>query len=145
MRTKSLLATTIGIVFLTVLFVGNVSAQTISAAAPNTVADPSIVSVAATTVTLNASTTTPSVDQSVTFTATLTSGTRPLSAKPITIYHYYNYGRTNDVSNMNTNAHGQVTATAIFASAGQRNYYATFGGDRSYAGALSNVLVINVR
>ena len=144
MRTKSLLAITIGIVFLTVLFVGNVSAQATSAAATKTVADPSIVSVAATTVTLSASTTAPAIGQSVTFTATLKSGSTPLSAKPVTIYHYFNYGRTDDVT-ANTNAHGQVTETTSFASAGQRNYYATFGGDSSYAAATSNVLVINVR
>ena len=53
-------------------------------------------------------------------------------------------GRDNDVTNKNTNADGQVNATASFASACQRNYYAMFGGDSSYAAALSNVLVINV-
>jgi hypothetical protein len=133
MRTKGLLAVIIGIVFFAALFVGNASAQT------------NVGKVAATNVTLSASTTTPAVKQSVTFTATLKSGSKPLSAKPVTIYHYYNGARTNDVTNASTNANGQVTATASFASAGPRNYYATFGGDSAYQAALSNVLTINVR
>ncbi|MGZ7164284.1 MAG: Ig-like domain-containing protein [Halobacteriota archaeon] len=137
---------TIGIVFFTALFVSNVSAQT-SAAAANTVADPgaNIVSAAATTVTIRASNTTPAVKQSVTFTATLKSGSTPLSAKPVTIYHYYNGTRANDVTNKSTNANGQVTANASFASAGQRTYYATFHGDSSYGASTSSVLTINVR
>jgi hypothetical protein len=146
MRTKSLLALTIGIVFFTALFVSNVSAQISSAAAANTVADPGtrVVSVAATSVTLSASITTPAVKQSVNFTATVKSGTKPLSAKPVTIYHYYNGVRYNDVTNKSTNASGQVTATASFASAGSRTYYATFAGDSSYAAATSSVLTIDV-
>jgi hypothetical protein len=146
MRKKGFLALTIGIVFFMALFVSNVAAQTSSAAAANTVADPgtSIVSAAATKVTLSASGTSPALRQSVTFTATLTSGSAPLSAKPLTIYHYYKGARYNDVANKNTNANGQVTATVSFASAGQRTYYATFGGDSSYAAATSSVLTINV-
>jgi spore germination protein YaaH len=146
MRKKSLLALAIGIVFFTALFVSNVSAQTSSAAAANTVADPStsIVSVAATKVTLSASSTAPAVRQSITLTTTLTSGSAPLSAKPVTIYHYYKGVRYNDVTNKNTNANGQVTATVSFASAGQRTFYASFGGDSSYAAATSSILTINV-
>jgi hypothetical protein len=129
MRTKALLALTIGIVFFTALFVGNVSAQTVS--------------VAATKLTLSASGTGPAPRQSVTFTAILKSGTKPLSAKPVTIYHYYNGVRADDVT-ANTNAHGQVTETTSFDSAGPRTYYATFAGDSSYAAATSSVLTINV-
>ena len=50
------------------------------------------------------------------------SGSKPLSAKPVTIYHYYDGGRSDDASNVNTDANGQVTAAASFPSAGQRNY-----------------------
>jgi hypothetical protein len=133
MRTKSLLALTIGIVFFTALFVGNVSAQ------------PSIVSVAATKVTLAVSNSTPAVGQSVTFTATLKNGSKALSAKPVTIYHYYNNVRYNDVTNKATDANGQATVTGSFASAGLRTYYATFSGDSSYGASTSSVLSINVR
>jgi Bacterial Ig-like domain (group 3) len=133
MRTKGLLALTIGIVFFTALFVGNVSAQT------------SIVSVAATKVTLAVSNSTPAVGQSVTFTATLTNGSKPLSAKPVSIYHYYNNVRYNDVTNKSTDASGQVAVTGSFVSAGQRTYYAAFGGDSSYGASTSSVLIIKVR
>jgi hypothetical protein len=133
MRTKGLLALIIGTVFFTALFVGNVSAQN------------SIGKVAATNVTLNASTTTPAVGHSVTFTATLKSGSKPLSAKPVTIYHYFDGVRYDDATNKSTNASGQVNATASFESAGPRNYYATFAGDSSYSASMSSVLTINVR
>ena len=99
----------------------------------------------ATRLSLTASTTTPAVKQSVTFTAAFVSGPTPVSAKPVTIYHYYNGVRYDDVTNKATDANGQVTATASFASAGQRTYYATFSGDSSYAAATSGVLTINVR
>jgi len=145
MRAKSLLALTIGIVFFATLFVSNVSAQTSSAAAANTVLGGSTVSVAATNMTLSASSTTPAVKQSVTFTATLKSGTKLLSAKPVTIYHYYNGVRYIDVTNQNTDANGHVTATATFTSAGPRTYYAAFAGDSSYGASLSNGVAINVR
>jgi thiol-disulfide isomerase/thioredoxin len=101
--------------------------------------------VASTQLTLSASTTAPAVGQSVAFTATLRSGSTPLSAKPVTIYHYSNGVRYDDVTNKNTNANGQVTATVSFASAGERTYYATFGGDSSYPAATSSVLAIYVK
>jgi hypothetical protein len=50
-----------------------------------------------------------------------------------------------DVTNKTTDANGHVTATASFASAGPRTYYAAFAGDSSYAAAISSVLTINVR
>jgi hypothetical protein len=133
MRTKGLLTLTIGIVFLTALFVGNVSAQ------------PNIGKVAATTVTLTASNSTPAVGQSVTFTATLKSGNKPLPAEPVTIYHYANGVRYDDVTNTNTDAKGQVTATASFGYTGWRIYCATFGGDSSYSAVNSSIVAINVR
>jgi thiol-disulfide isomerase/thioredoxin len=100
---------------------------------------------ATTHLSLIASNTTPAVGQSVTFTAILKSGTKPLSAKPVTIYHYYNGVRYDDVTNKNTDANGQATATVSFASAGQRTYYATFAGDSSHPAATSSVLTVNVR
>jgi Bacterial Ig-like domain (group 3) len=122
-----------GTVFFAALLVGNVSAQN------------SIGKIAATNVTLNASTTTPAVGQPVTFTAVLKSGSKPLSAKPVTIYHYFDGVRYDDVTNKSTNASGQVNATATFESAGPRNYYATFAGDSSYGASMSSILAINVR
>jgi hypothetical protein len=98
-----------------------------------------------TQLTLSASTTTPAVRQSVTFTATLKSGSTPLSAKPVTIYHYSNGVRYYDATNKSTNANGQVTATASFGYAGQRTYYAAFDGGSSYPAIASSVLTINVR
>ena len=100
---------------------------------------------AATNLVLTASTTNPDVGQQVTFTATLKNGTKPISAKPVTIYHYANGVRYDDVTNKNTDANGQVTATASFGYAGQRTYYATFAGDSSYPAATSSVLTINAR
>jgi C1A family cysteine protease len=97
-----------------------------------------------TQVSISASTATPAVGQSVAFTATLKSGSTPLSAKPVTIYHYSNGVRYNDVSNKATDANGQVTAAASFGYAAPRNYYAIFGGDSSYGASLSSVLTINV-
>ena len=94
---------------------------------------------------LSTSTTTPTVGQAVTFTATLKSGSTPLSGKPVTIYHYANGVRYDDVTNKNTNANGQVTATASFGYAGSRTYYAAFGGDNAYQVAISSVLLVNVR
>jgi len=94
---------------------------------------------------LSASTGTPSVGQSVAFTATLKSGSTPLSGKPVTIYHYANGIRYNDVTNKNTDANGQVTAAASFGYAAPRKYYAIFGGDNAYQAAISSVLTVNVR
>jgi hypothetical protein len=97
-----------------------------------------------TQLTLSASATTPTVGQSVTFTATLKSGSTPLSSKPVNIYHYVNGVRYDDVTNKNTDANGQVTATASFGYAGRRTYYATFAGDSSDKASTSSVLTVNV-
>ena len=95
-----------------------------------------------TTTTLKASTTTPTVGQSVTFTATLNGGSA-LSGKSVTIYHYLNNVRYNDITTT-TNANGQITLTQTFGSAGQRPYYATFAGDTGYKASTSSVVTINV-
>jgi len=98
---------------------------------------------AQTTTTLSPSTTAPAVGQSVTFTATLKSGTTPLSSKSVTIYHYLNGVRYNDVT-INTDSNGKITLTQKFASAAQRPYYATFPGDSSYRTSTSSVVNVNV-
>jgi hypothetical protein len=97
-----------------------------------------------TTTTITATTTTPTVGQPVTFTATLKSGTTPLSNKPVTIYHYLRNVRSNDTTKT-TNANGQITFTQSFGSAAQRPYYATFAGDSSYQTSTSSVITIDVR
>jgi len=101
-------------------------------------------SVAQTQITLIPSTTTPAVGQSVTFTATLRSGTTPLPSKSVTIYHYFNGVRYTDTTKT-TNAAGQITLTQSFSSAAQRTYYATFAGDGPYASSTGSVVTINVR
>jgi thiol-disulfide isomerase/thioredoxin len=100
---------------------------------------------ATTQLSLSTSTTTPAVGQSVTFTATLKSGSTPLSSKPVTIYHYYNGVRYDDVTNKNTDAKGQATATVSFGSAGPRTYHAAFAGDSSHPAATSAALTVNIR
>jgi thiol-disulfide isomerase/thioredoxin len=95
-----------------------------------------------TTTVLTASTTTPAINDKVTFTATL-KGTTPLSGKSVTIYHYLNNVRYDDVTKT-TDANGQITLTQTFGSAGQRPYYATFAGDSAYASSTSGVVNINV-
>ena len=94
--------------------------------------------------TFSASTTAPAVGQSVTFTATLKSGTTPLTGKPVTIYHYLNNVRYTDTAKTTTTA-GQITLTQTFSSAGQRTYYATFAGDKTYKTSTSSVVTINVK
>jgi peroxiredoxin len=87
---------------------------------------------------------TPSVGQSVTFTATLTNGTTPLSSKPVTIYHYLNNVRYNDTTKT-TNSAGQITLTTSWASIGTRTYYATFAGDSSHQASTSSVVTVTVK
>ncbi|MGA7076416.1 MAG: redoxin domain-containing protein, partial [Halobacteriota archaeon] len=88
---------------------------------------------------LSPSTTAPTVGQSVTFTATLNSGTTPLSSKSVTIYHYLNNVRYTDTTKT-TDANGQIALTQSFGSAAQRPYYATFAGDSSYQTSTSSVV-----
>ncbi|MGA9078882.1 MAG: lectin like domain-containing protein, partial [Halobacteriota archaeon] len=96
-----------------------------------------------TTLTLAASTTTPTVNQPVTFNATLSNATTPLSGENVTIYHYLNNVRYNDTTNV-TNSTGQITVTTNFGSPGTRTYYATFAGDSSYQASTSSVVTVNV-
>ena len=97
-----------------------------------------------TTVSLKPSTTTPAVGQSVTFTVTLKSGTKLLSSKHVTIYHYLNGVRYTDTTK-NTNANGQITLTQTFGSTGIRTYYATFAGDTSYKVSTSSAVIVPVK
>jgi Bacterial Ig-like domain (group 3) len=95
-----------------------------------------------TTTTLTASTTTSFVGQTVTFTATLKSGTTPLSGKRVTIYYYIDdmYPIT-----ATANAADQAIVSWTPSSAGQRTFYATFVGDSSYEASTSSGVTINVR
>jgi len=93
--------------------------------------------------TLTASNTTPVVNQSVTFNATLSSSGTALPSEPVTIYHYLNGVRYNDTTNT-TNANGQITITTSFGSPGTRSYYASFAGDTSYNVSTSAVVTISV-
>jgi hypothetical protein len=100
----------------------------------------------ATTTTLTASSVTPTVNQQVTFTVTLKSGTTPVNGKSLSIYHYFNNVRYDDTS-ATTNAAGQISLNQSFGSTGQRLYYAIFPGDGTYAtssGALT-VTVSNIK
>jgi len=98
---------------------------------------------APTSATITASTTTPSVGQSVTFTATLTSGGTALSSKPLAIYHYTNGVRYYDTTT-NTDTKGQVKLTTSWDYAASRPYYAAFVGDSAYATSTSDVVTITV-
>jgi hypothetical protein len=93
--------------------------------------------------TLTASTTAPAVNQPVTFTAILKSGTAPLPSKSVTVYHYLNGVKYTDVT-QTTNVAGQITLIQHFGSRGQRQYYATFAGDSIYFSSTSSVLIITV-
>ena len=93
---------------------------------------------------LTATDTTPAVNQQVTFTATLTSGTTTLSSKPVTIYHYTNGVRYNDTTT-NTDASGKITITTTWTYVAQRTYYAAFIGDSSYQASTSDVVTVNVQ
>jgi hypothetical protein len=93
--------------------------------------------------TLTSSTTTPAVNQSVTFTASLKDGTTPLPSQSVTIYHYLGDTRYNDIT-AKTNASGQITVTTSFGSIGTRSYYATFAGDSAYKAATSSKVTVTV-
>jgi len=97
-----------------------------------------------TTTTITASTTAPAVGQSVTFTATLKSGTTALSGKSVSIYHYFNGVKYTDTTKT-TNSAGQISLTQSFGSTGQRTYYATFAGDTGYKTSTSPAVTINVQ
>jgi len=84
---------------------------------------------------LTASKTTANVNEPVTFTATLTrlDPSAYLANKPVTIYHWFNGVRYNDVVNKLTDNTGKVAVTVSFSSVGTRIYHATFAGDSQYA------------
>ena len=101
-------------------------------------------------VTLAASTTTPAVNQKVTFTGKLywwNSATNQwaliTTGKPVTIYHYLNGVKYTDTTKT-TDGNGRVTLSQSFSSAGQRTYYATFAGDTWYKASTSAVVTIRV-
>ena len=87
---------------------------------------------------LSASNTSPGVNQAITFTATLKSGTKAIS-EPITIYHYLDGVRYNDITAYSTLAFAQKWTTP-----GVRTYYASFAGGSSYEASTSSVVTINV-
>ena len=105
---------------------------------------------AQTNVTLTASNTTPAVNQSVTFNATLswwnptTSQWLTVTGQPIQIWHTLNGVRYNDTT-INTNNSGTATFTQKWAPAGTRYYYATFAGDAWYKTFTSSAVTVNVQ
>ena len=96
------------------------------------------ISVGATQLTLTASNTTPAVNQSVTFTATLRSGGTPIP-KLITVYYYLNGVRYNYAT-----AYTTLTFATKWTTPGVRTYYATFAGDSSHQPSTSSGLTITV-
>ncbi|MGA3198011.1 MAG: Ig-like domain-containing protein [Halobacteriota archaeon] len=92
---------------------------------------------------LTPSTTTATVNQRVTFTASLRGSTTPLSSESATIYHYLNGVRYNDLT-AKTGNNGQIALSTSFGFPGQRTYYATFAGDNSYQSSKSNAVTVNV-
>jgi len=96
-----------------------------------------------TTLSLSTNNATPTVNQKVTFTATLKNGTKPLSSKPVSIYHYLNGVRYTDTTKTTT-ANGQITFTQSFSSGGLRSYYATFLGDKNHKTSTSRAVNVNV-
>ncbi len=94
-----------------------------------------------TTTMLVASNAAPGVNEPVTFTARLSGASGMLANKPITIYHYFNNVRYNDVVNKLTDGLGGVSVTVQFTSPGVRDYYATFAGETTYAASSGAVKV----
>jgi len=113
------------------------------AASTSTVLTVNVGSSSKTTTTLSTNNPAPAVGQSVTFTATLTSGTAALSAKSVTIYHYLNGDKYTDTTKT-TGSDGKITLDQSFGSTGPRTYYATFSGDSSSQPSTSGVLTVNV-
>jgi hypothetical protein len=96
------------------------------------------------TLTLAASTTTPTVGQVITWTVTLTGvGGAPIASENITITAE-NSIATGFNSIGFTNSSGQFTTTASWGSTGGRSYWASYAGDNTYAAAESNVVNISV-
>jgi hypothetical protein len=118
------------------IFEGDTTAQTSTSSAVN-------INVGQTQLSLTASTTTPTVGTSVTFTATLKSGTTPVSSKHVTIYHFENGNIVYD-GTPTTNSNGQVTLATSWSTTGQRTYYAIFEGDTTHQTSTSSAVIVNV-
>jgi len=104
-----------------------------------------------TTTTLTASKTNPIVLEKVTFTAQLKrfDTKAVLANRPVTIWHYFNGVRYDDIKNKLTDSSGKVAisqsfGSPSFSSSGVRTYYATFAGDTSYAKSQSSAVKIYV-
>jgi hypothetical protein len=98
-----------------------------------------------TSIWLGDSTTSPKVNEPVTFTGHLRITSAELLAnKPVTIYHYFKGVRYDDVKNKLTDINGQVAVTVTFTSTGVRDYYATFAGDSQYASSDSSAWPVSV-
>jgi len=93
----------------------------------------------ATQMTLTASNYAPIVNQPVTFKATLTSGGKAIPER-ITIYHYLNGKRYNDIT-----AYSTLTFAVKFTTPGIRMYYATFAGNGAYKASTSSKVTVTVR
>jgi hypothetical protein len=94
---------------------------------------------------LSATTTTPAVNQKVTFTANLTTdGTTPVPGKPVEIYHLSPGGVKYTDIKTNTGTDGKITVITSWGSTGTRPYYATFAGDSTYTSSTSPVVNVNV-
>ncbi len=90
--------------------------------------------------TITASTTTPTVGQTVTFTVNLKSGTSGLS-KSVKIWHTTNGVTWQDGTHSTVN--GVYSFTQVFGTTGQRIYHAEFAGDSTYASS-SGTVTVNV-
>ena len=82
----------------------------------------------------------PDIDATYTVTATLG---QDLYNKSVTIYHYFNGTKTEDLT-ANTDVNGQISFATSFASAGELTYTASYAGDSTYSAASSGILTINV-
>jgi len=96
-----------------------------------------------TALTITASNRNPVVGSSATFTVTLMEGTTGLS-KPVRIWHFLHNGELHENGTHNTGVDGIYTFTHKYASAGQRVYYAEFGGDGTHLRS-KGTITVNVR
>ncbi len=97
-----------------------------------------------TTTALSASTTTPAVDQSVTLTTTLKTGSSPVVGRSVTIYHTKDGVRYTDTT-VTTNSNGQVSVPITMPSAATRIFYATVAGDTTYQGSTSPGVTVTTK
>ena len=140
MRAYNIVPVSVAVLLITVVFAGVVTVG----AVPTPVAATASSTRQSTHLSLSASTLTPTVNQKVTFTATLKSGSKALSSKSVKIYHYIGSKRISDTTKT-TSASGKITLTGSFGSAGRRTYYATFAGDSSYKSSTSSAVIVTVK